>query len=380
MILKKNEENAMDEENNIIKVSQKIDEIIYILKIYLSKDKQSLIFKVEQECIQTYYYYEKFQIFELKQNHKRFNKLNTLTEIYQNIKSITDKSTAKFEIESLNKIKITFVNKSETLLDLTLRKKILSQNRLNALIIGQLEENKSKIKSNKKNANKMEKTIKEQNDIINDINSKIEIMSEKLENIIKDIDNIKNTVKKLSTNYQNNLDKYDEKKNKNNKNNNSKEYKENNNKNKNSPEINNTTNKSCCKIYEIIFILNLLIIVFIAHIILKLKKIDEKETIDKKTLERLKKKYSFLTYLADMKEEDLLYIQNTFDTGEILNDEKEEDDSINNDSEKEGNEDKKNIDLKKKLFDKKKKSKLKEDNNKDDDTGTFNVNFDDKLE
>ena len=41
---------------------------------------------------------------------------------------------------------------------------------------------------------------------------------------------------------------------------------------------------------------------------------------------------------------------------------------------------KKNIDLKKKLFDKKKKSKLKEDNNKDDDTGTFNVNFDDKLE
>ena len=128
------------------------------------------------------------------------------------------------------------------------------------------------------------------------------------------------------------------------------------------------------------FILNLLIIVFIAHIFLKLKKIDEKETIDKKTLERLKKKYSFLTYLADMKEEDLLYIQNTFDTGEIINDEKEEDDSINNDSEKEGNEDKKNIDLKKKLFDKKKKSKLKEDNNKDDDTGTFNVNFDDKLE
>ena len=375
MILKKNEENSMDKENNIIKVSQKIDEIIYILKIYFSKDKQSLIFKVEQECIQTYYYYEKYQIFELKQNHKRFNELNTLTEVYQNIKSITDKSKAKFELESLNKIKISFVNKSETLFDLSLRKKILSQNRLNALIIGQLEEYKSKIKSNKKNVNKIEKTIKEQNDIINDINSKIEIMSEKLENIIKDIDNIKNTVKKLSTNYQNKKDKYDEKKNKNN---NSKDSKENNNKNKNSPEINNTTNKSCCKIYEIIFILNLIIIVLIAYIFLKLKKIDEKETIDKKTLERLKKKYSFLSYLADMKEEDLLYIQNTFDTGEISNDEKEEDVQNNNDSEKEGNEDKKNIDLKKKLFDKKKKSKLKEDNNTDEDAGTFNVNFDGK--
>ena len=377
MILKKNEENSMDKENNIIKVSQKIDEIIYILKIYFSKDKQSLIFKVEQECIQTYYYYEKYQIFELKQNHKRFNELNTLTEVYQNIKSITDKSTAKFELESLNKIKISFVNKSEALLDFTLRKKILSQNRLNALIIGQLEENKSKIKSNKKNVNKIEKTIKEQNDIINDINSKIEIMSEKLENIIKDIDNIKNTVKKLSTNYQNKKDKYDEKKNKNN---NSKESKENNNKNKSSPEINNSTNKSFCKIYEIILILNLIIIVLIAYIFLKLKKIDEKEVMDKKKLEGLKNKFSFLNYLADMKEEDLLYIQNTFDTGEIVNDEKEENEQNTNDNGKEGNEDKKNINLKKKLFDKKKKSKLKEDNNTDEDTGTFNVNFDGNQE
>ena len=377
MILKKNEENSMDNENNIIKVSQKIDEIIYILKIYFSKDKQSLIFKVEQECIQTYYYYEKFQIFELKQNHKRFNELNTLTEVYQNIKSITDKSTAKFEIESLNKIKISFVNKSEALLDFTLRKKILSQNRLNALIIGQLEENKSKIKSNKKNANKIEKTIKEQNDIINDINSKIELMSEKLENIIKDIDNIKNTVKKLSTSYQNKQDKYDEKKNKNN---NSKESKENNNKNKSSPEINNSTNKSFCKIYEIILILNLIIIVLIAYIFLKLKKIDEKEVMDKKKLEGLKNKFSFLNYLADMKEEDLLYIQNTFDTGEIVIDEKEENEQNTNDNRKEGNEDKKNINLKKKLFDKKKKSKLKEDNNTDEDTGTFNVNFDGNQE
>ena len=377
MILKKNEENSMDKENNIIKVSQKIDEIIYILKIYFSKDKQSLIFKVEQECIQTYYYYEKFQIFELKQNHKRFNELNTLTEVYQNIKSITDKSTAKFELESLNKIKISFVNKSEALLDFTLRKKILSQNRLNALIIGQLEENKSKIKSNKKNANKIEKTIKEQNDIINDINSKIELMSEKLENIIKDIDNIKSTVKKLSTSYQNKQDKYDEKKNKNN---NSKESKENNNKNKSSPEINNSTNKSFCKIYEIILILNLIIIVLIAYIFLKLKKIDEKEVMDKKKLEGLKNKFSFLNYLADMKEEDLLYIQNTFDTGEIVIDEKEENEQNTNDNGKEGNEDKKNINLKKKLFDKKKKSKLKEDNNTDEDTGTFNVNFDGNQE
>ena len=102
--------------------------------------------------------------------------------------------------------------------------------------------------------------------------------------------------------------------------------------------------------------------------------------MDKKKLEGLKNKFSFLNYLADMKEEDLLYIQNTFDTGEIVNDEKEENEQNTNDNGKEGNEDKKNINLKKKLFDKMKKSKLKEDNNTDEDTGTFNVNFDGNQE
>ena len=83
MILKKNEEKSKEEENDFIKVSQKIGEIIYDSKIYFSKDKQSIIFKIEQDNIQTYYYYEKFQIFELKNNFKIFNNLNTLNDIYQ---------------------------------------------------------------------------------------------------------------------------------------------------------------------------------------------------------------------------------------------------------------------------------------------------------
>ena len=263
MISKKNEEKSKEEENDFIKVSQKIDEVIYDSKIYFSKDKQSIIFKIEQDNIQTYYYYEKFQIFELKNNFKRFNNLNTLNDIYQNIKSIADKSTPKFEIESLNKIKVSFVNKSETIFELTLRKKILCQHRLNSLIIGKLEENKSKIKSIKKNANKIEKSIKEQNDIINDINTKIEEIGEKLENVVKEIDTIKNTVKNLSAINQNKQDKFDDKKNKNK---NNKESNDNNNKNKNIQDINNTTNISTSKIYEIIFILNLVIIVSISYI------------------------------------------------------------------------------------------------------------------
>ena len=377
MILKKNEEKSNEEENDIIKVSQIIDEMIYDLKIYFSKDKQSIIFKIEQNNIQTYYYYEKFQIFELKNNFQRFNKLNTLTDIYQNIKSICDKSNAKFQIESLNKLKVSFINNSETIFELTLRKKVLCQNRLNALIIEQLKENKSKIKSIKKNSNKIEKSIKEQNDIINEINPKIEEISEKLENVIKEIDRIKNTVKYISTINQSKQNKCDDKTHKNK---NSKEIHDND-KNKNTSEANNTTNKSCCKIYELIFILNLVIIVLTSYIFLKLRKIEEREELEKQKFEKLRNKFSFLNYLFEMKADDLLYIQNTFDTGVILEkeDENEEVKSNSNKKEIEGKEGRnKNIDMKLKLFEENKKRNVKEDNNRkqdQEDLGAFNINF-----
>ena len=375
MILKKNEEKSKVEENDFIKVSQKIDEIIYDLKIYFSKDKQSIVFKIVQDNIQTYYYYEKFQLFELKNNYKRFNNLNTLTDIYQDIKSIVDKYTPKFEIESLNKFKVSFVNNSEIIFELTLRKKVLCQNRLNALIITQLEENKSKIKSIKKNSNKIEKSIKEQNDIINDINTKIEELDEKIENVIKEINNIKNTVKNISSINENKQDKYDDKKNKNK---HSKESIDNNNKNKNIPEINNTTNKSCCKIYEIIFILNLVIIVLIAYIFFKFGKIEEREELEKQKLENFKNKFSFLNYINYMKDEELSYIENTFKTGVILEKEREEEGKSNNNDKKEidiKEQRNKDIGINKKLIEDKKKSKLKEDMSNDEDTGIFNINF-----
>ena len=375
MILKKNEEKSKVEENDFIKVSQKIDEIIYDLKIYFSKDKQSIVFKIVQDNIQTYYYYEKFQLFELKNNYKRFNNLNTLTDIYQDIKSIVDKYTPKFEIESLNKFKVSFVNNSEIIFELTLRKKVLCQNRLNALIITQLEENKSKIKSIKKNSNKIEKSIKEQNDIINDINTKIEELDEKIENVIKEINNIKNTVKNISSINENKQDKYDDKKNKNK---HSKESIDNNNKNKNIPDINNTTNKSCCKIYEIIFILNLVIIVLIAYIFFKFGKIEEREELEKQKLENFKNKFSFLNYINYMKDEELSYIENTFKTGVILEKEREEEGKSNNNDKKEidiKEQRNKDIGINKKLIEDKKKSKLKEDMSNDEDTGIFNINF-----
>ena len=356
MILKKNEEKSKDEEDDIIEVSQKTDETTYFLKIYYSKDKQSIIFKVEQENIQTYYYYEKYQLSDLKKGNNKFNTMNTLTEVYQNIKLISDKSTSKFEIESSNKIKISFLDKSQTLLDFTLRKKVISQNRLNSIIIRQLEENKTKIKSIKKNTNKIEKNINEQNESINDINTKMETISEKLENIIKEIDHIKNTVKNISTINHNKQDKCNDK---NNKNKNSKESHDD--KHKNTTEIinNKKGNKSCCKIYEFIFMLNLTIIILIAYIFFKLKAIDEKGEIEKQKLNSLKDKYSFLNYLYGMTDQELLYIQNTFISGIIKEKEKE----IKNNNEQENKNDidnnDKNNNFENKNIDEKKKENMK---------------------
>lgn len=372
MILKKNEEKSKDEEDDIIEVSQKTDETTYFLKIYYSKDKQSIIFKVEQENIQTYYYYEKYQLSDLKKGNNKFNTMNTLTEVYQNIKLISDKSTSKFEIESSNKIKISFLDKSQTLLDFTLRKKVISQNRLNSIIIRQLEENKTKIKSIKKNTNKIEKNINEQNESINDINTKMETISEKLENIIKEIDHIKNTVKNISTINHNKQDKCNDK---NNKNKNSKESHDD--KHKNTTEIinNKKGNKSCCKIYEFIFMLNLTIIILIAYIFFKLKAIDEKGEIEKQKLNSLKDKYSFLNYLYGMTDQELLYIQNTFISGIIKEKEKE----IKNNNEQENKNDidnnDKNNNFENKNIDEKKKRKYEETKNTMEDSDVFNVDF-----
>ena len=372
MILKKNEEKSKDEEDDIIEVSQKTDETTYFLKIYYSKDKRSIIFKVEQENIQTYYYYEKYQLSDLKKGNNKFNTMNTLTEVYQNIKLISDKSTSKFEIESSNKIKISFLDKSQTLLDFTLRKKVISQNRLNSIIIRQLEENKTKIKSIKKNTNKIEKNINEQNESINDINTKMETISEKLENIIKEIDHIKNTVKNISTINHNKQDKCDDK---NNKNKNSKESHDD--KHKNTTEIinNKKGNKSCCKIYEFIFMLNLTIIILIAYIFFKLKAIDEKGEIGKQKLNSLKDKYSFLNYLYGMTDQELLYIQKTYISG--ITQEKEKEIKNNNEQENKNDIDNndRNNNFENKNIDEKKKRKYEETKNTMEDSDVFNVDF-----
>ena len=78
-----------------------------------------------------------------------------------------------------------------------------------------------------------------------------------------------------------------------------------------------------------------------------------------------------------MNDDELKYIDDIFETGVIQDRDKYKDTSKSNKKEIEKKEQrKKDIDKKNKLIEENKKSKLKEDKSNDDDTGTFNINFD----
>ena len=342
MIIKKNEENFEPKED-VIEVSSKLDEINYSLKIYFSKDKQSIIFKVEQEYIQTHYYYEKFFLIDFKRDYKRFNMMNTLVEIFQNLKSIIDTYSTKIENAPSNKLKITISNNSEIIAIFNLRKKIRSQNRLNLVLMEQIQENRNKIKSIKKQSAKLEKNMKSQNDIINDINSKIDNINENLENLLKELNNIKEDTNNNSSSIpkrnenkkQNKINKkikeeeIDNKKDITNKKEEGKEYED---------DISLTEKETKCKkqvFYEILFILNIFIIIFIAYLFWKIKSLEIKGREEYLKIEQLKKKYSFFRQLDSLDVEDIKFLQNTFVTGEIYLDvEEKENENIREDEEK----------------------------------------------
>ena len=180
--------------NNILEKSLNIDEEKYSLKIYPSKDKATIIFKVEPEHIQTFYFYEKFDLRDFEQKNKQFNSTKNIQEAFNCLKLLIEKNLIKLE-KKKTKIIITFLNKSEKVAVFPLRKKIFSQNRLNPLFVDQIQENKSIIKKLKNEANNLAKTTQNQNDIINNINAKINTINNNIKNIISDINNINFTIK-----------------------------------------------------------------------------------------------------------------------------------------------------------------------------------------
>jgi len=181
-----NEENYIEDNKNLLKIPISNGDDKYLLKIFLSKNNQSIVFVLDKEKLEAYYYYGKFDFNKLKKINKLFNSDNNVISAFLHLKDITNKCTCSIEKKS-NLIKIFFLrNKQEPFLYLKVRKKIVSQNRLNSQIVDEIEENKAKIKMLKKQIAKLDKSIQNKNNLIDNINN----YTIKITNIINNV-NIK---------------------------------------------------------------------------------------------------------------------------------------------------------------------------------------------
>ena len=172
------------EENDMIKIPLDIKEEKYLLKIYPSDDEINIIFKLEVDKIQTYYYSEEFDLRDFRQKNKSFISDDNIQELFTHLKEIKQKCIITLE-KKLTKINITFKSNidSKFVLVFTVRKKVLSQNKLNPLLVEQIQENKAKIKLLKKQIVKLNKAIQTKTDVINNLNNSISNINNAIDNI-----------------------------------------------------------------------------------------------------------------------------------------------------------------------------------------------------
>ena len=181
-----NEFKEILESKDLLKIPINNEEEKFLLKIFPSKDNKSIIFKLEKEKINTYYYYTKLNYIDFKQINKKFISDKSIYNVFIRLKEITQNSICNLE-KDLLKIKIIFTKQNtEFSAIFIVRKKIVSQNRLNSNLFQQIQDNKNKIKMLKKQLAKLDKIIQNKNDLIDDINI--------------NIDNITNTVNNLNMN------------------------------------------------------------------------------------------------------------------------------------------------------------------------------------
>jgi len=163
------------DEYDITKIPIKIDEDEkYLLNIFPTQDNKSIIYKLEKEKIQTYYFLEKYDLRDFRQKNTSFISDDDIKEVYTHIKEIIKNCTISLEKKALT-INVIFKSKQDDkfVLDFTLKKKIVAQQRLNPLLIEQIQDNKSKLKLLKKQIAKLNKSIQIKTDIINDFNINI---------------------------------------------------------------------------------------------------------------------------------------------------------------------------------------------------------------
>ena len=263
----------------------------YTINIYPSKDNINIIFKLQKNNIFTYYFFEKFDLRDFNQKSKLFIDIINIHDIFLELKDI---SKAYFINLENKDIKMNIIFKSNDInsniaFKLPLKKKIVSQNKLNSLLVEKIIDNTLKLNNIKNQSIKIDSTLEIKKDIINNINTNIEKINNTLNNIsIINFNNNTNTINSVSTKNSSTNESNSEN---NSNNNNEDEYqeamndsdinnkKEDNNNNSNNDDIKNENNSDsffCLekndrsqnkKLIELLIIFNVIIIVVALYIL-----------------------------------------------------------------------------------------------------------------
>ena len=167
-----------------IKISTYLNGEKYLLNINSSRDNINIIFKIEKEKIQTYYFSSKFDLKDFKRINKIFIIDNNIHNIFLHLKNICKKSIFNLELTKKgNKIFIIFQNEEKKNIKFSLLKKLVSQEKINPILDEQICDNKLKLNKLKNQIREMDKSLNLKNDLIKCINSKISNLNEIIENI-----------------------------------------------------------------------------------------------------------------------------------------------------------------------------------------------------
>ena len=180
-----------EESKDLLKLPIDLSDKQYLLKIFPSKDNIFLIFKLEKEKAETFYYYAKFDLKYFKKISKRFNNDNNIYNVFIHLKFIINDYI--YTLEKKQMIMNILFHKNNSEFSFSLKKKIVSQNRLNFQLVGEIQENKAKIKLLKKQITKLDKTIQNKNNILDSINNSISQIKNAISNINLNQNNIVNS-------------------------------------------------------------------------------------------------------------------------------------------------------------------------------------------
>ena len=188
-------------DNDIIELPINLNEEKYIIKIYPSRDNINLVFKLEKEKIQTYYYFEKFDLRDFRQANKIFISDYDIKSVFIRLKDISNSYSILLEKNEARMILIFRKEIEKFNIKFILRKKIVSQDRLNPLLVQQIQENKSKIIMMKEQILKLDNSLQTKNEVINNINNNLTHINNIIHNI--NLNNSINSTKNSSSNESN---------------------------------------------------------------------------------------------------------------------------------------------------------------------------------